>query len=607
MLMDIIEPNYVKSLSVVQLKKLCDEIRNEIIDITSKNGGHLGSNLGAVEIILAMHYVFNCPIDKFIFDVGHQCYAHKFLTGRCQLMKQLKKDGGTTGFPNRDESKYDAFIAGHASTSLSAAIGIAAARDLQRQDFNVISLVGDGSLSGGMIYEALNNIGKRKNFIIILNDNGMSISTSVGAIQKYLSRLLSSKFGIILRNKTKYLLQLLRLNFIAKVLRKLVSACFQSNLFEDFGLQYIGVIDGHNIKSIIKALNVAKRSSSDKPIIIHVKTQKGKGYKAAEKHIYNMHSTYSTNTNKSTEELVTYTDVFEHTIAKMAEDDHSIVAITAAMESSVGLCTFANKYPDRFFDVGISEGHAVTFAAGLASQGLKPYFAVYSTFLQRSFDQIYHDVALQNLSVRFIVDKIGMPGGDGKTHAGLYDYSIFNNCSNIRVLSPLDKKDLIYALKFSAAYNDGPIVIRYPKTQVIDIAYNKYNNINVIQKGDKYLVICCTSCITNLVAALKELLILYSSTVIHLYDNKYNVQYISELVAQHYKTFIVDDCCFFGLPALILKSLHSIGRQDILHKIYFVTPISWQINSIEFDSQMAEAGLSKDMIIKRINDVINEQ
>ncbi len=589
-------------MSIEQLEELCRVIRKEIISITKENGGHMGSNLGSIETIVAMHYVFDCPLDKFIFDVGHQCYTHKFLTGRYDIMKNLHKDSGTTGFPNRCESEYDEFMAGHASTSLSASIGIASARDLSHEDFYVLNLVGDGSMSGGMIYEALNNLKQFRKFIVILNDNGMSISNSVGTVQKYLSKLLSSRGGIITRNKVKWFFQKLRMNFVTRILKKMVSACFHNNLFEEFGLQYIGVVDGHNLNEIITTFKNVKKYSHNKPVIIHIKTKKGNGYKEAEEDKYKMHSAGN---KSSVQKKKTYGNIFGETILQMAESDSRIVAITAAMESSVGLANFAERFPDRFFDVGIAEEHAVTFAAGLACQGLKPYFAVYATFLQRAFDQMYHDVSLQNLPVRFIVDKIGVPGGDGKTHAGLYDMSMFNNFYNFRVLSPLDERDLVQAIHFSSEYSDGPLVIRYPKKHPIEITYEKYNNMNVVRRGEKYLVICSASCMTDTINALLYLNIFYSSTIVHLYDNKYNIQYLAEMINSHDKTIFIDDCCFYGSCANLLKNMYEDDRQSLLHKTFFVAPGSEPVCKIQIESQLAEYGLDMNGIARQIGHIIN--
>ncbi|MDR0630442.1 MAG: 1-deoxy-D-xylulose-5-phosphate synthase, partial [Holosporales bacterium] len=481
MILDSInQPSDLKKLSLSELISLCSELRSEIVSITSKNGGHLGANLGIVEITVAAHYVFNCPIDKILFDVGHQAYSHKLLTGRRELMKNLRTAKGASGFPDPTESNYDCFIAGHASTSVSAALGIAKARDHKGEKFKVISILGDGSLSGGMVYEAMNNIAGTKNFVIILNDNQMSISESVGAMRLYLSKLLRSKKGLILRKRFRQFLSTLPKGF-AKFLEAFVKSCLSAikggNIFEELGIQYIGPIDGHNIAELIEIFKNIRDVANYKPIIIHAITQKGKGYEAAERDLTKMHGV---DNNKSKN----YSNVFGNKIKELAIKDNKIICITAAMKNGCGLMDFAETFPNRFFDVGIAEEHAVTFAAGLAKEGLKPFVCIYSTFLQRAFDQIFHDVFLQNLPVRFIIAKAGLPGNDGKTHSGIYDIALLQNFPNITIMAPSSMQELENMLDIAAKDIANPLAIRFPRSEVF-----RFNNMGNIIKGSKILLI----------------------------------------------------------------------------------------------------------------------
>ncbi|MDR2075240.1 MAG: 1-deoxy-D-xylulose-5-phosphate synthase [Holosporales bacterium] len=465
MLLDSVNsPIDLKKLSIEELSALCNELRDEIVSITSKNGGHLGSNLGIIELTVAMHYIFNAPVDKFIFDVGHQCYAHKLLTGRQNLMKNLRQEGGASGFIDPLESEYDCFISGHASTSISASLGIAKARDLNHQNFKVISIVGDGSMSGGMIYEAINNIGSTRDFIVILNDNQMSISKTVGGMSKYLSKLLSSKKMLSARGRISSFLEKMpkkTASIIENFIKNCIGIIKGSNIFENLGFQYIGPVDGHDLQTLLTILENVRDYATHKPVLLHVFTEKGKGHKPAEDDIYKLHGV--TTTEKSPN---SFGNIFSRNIVELAKNNKKIVCITAAMKSGCGLSEFANLFPERFFDVGIAEAHAVTFAAGLTKEGFSPFVCIYSTFLQRAFDQIYHDVFLQNLPVRFIVDKAGLPGKDGKTHSGIYDIAMFSMFENFHIFVPSNTEDFEEALCFAGSNNDSPTVIRFSKSDI---------------------------------------------------------------------------------------------------------------------------------------------
>ena len=451
-------PKDLKKLSFSELQKLNDELRDYTIEIVSRTGGHLGASLGVVELTVALHYVFNTPSDKIIWDVGHQTYPHKILTGRKNKIHSLRKNG-ISGFTKRSESVYDPFGAAHSSTSISASLGITAARDILNKDFDVISVIGDGAISAGMAFEGLNNLGHlNKNSLIILNDNEMSIAEPVGAMSKYLVNLLSSKsyegFRDIIKNFTK------RLPSEVGVFAKKTEGYFKgyltgNTLFEELGLNYLGPVDGHNLKLLVQLFKKYKKKELHGPVFLHLITQKGRGYKPAELSKDKFHgvSSFDVKTglqNKS--KLVTYTNVVSDTILKLAKKDKKIVAITAAMPSGTGLDKFKEKYPSRTFDVGIAEQHAVTFAGGMTTESIKPFVAIYSTFLQRAYDQVVHDIAIQSLPVRFLIDRSGFVGADGATHAGSFDLSYLCCLPNFVIMAPSSGEELKKYDQFSIIY-----------------------------------------------------------------------------------------------------------------------------------------------------------
>lgn len=470
MLEKIQKPNDIKKIPADQLPALAEEIRKFIIESLSKTGGHLASNLGVVELTIAMHRVFNLPKDKLIWDVGHQSYTHKILTGRKDGFETLRREGGISGFPKRSESDCDVFDTGHSSTSISAGVGYVRARELKKENYSVISIIGDGALTGGMAYEALNNAASLKsNFIIVLNDNEMSITENVGGMSSYLSGLrTASAYTGFKMDVTKALNRIPGIGpGMVDAMRKTKSSIKQiiipGMLFEDMGLTYLGPVDGHNIPQLIKTFQEAKRFEG--PILVHVLTQKGRGYEPAMRHPARFHGAgpFDVKTGLPVgKSNPTYTDVFSTVMRKMGDRRKDVAAVTAAMMTGVGLKRFSNMFPDRCFDVGIAEEHAVTFAAALSLGGITPVVAIYSSFLQRAYDQIMHDVCMQNLHVVFAIDRAGLVGYDGETHHGIFDLSYLGSMPNMTILAPKNLWELSDMIKFAVDY-DGPIAVRYPR------------------------------------------------------------------------------------------------------------------------------------------------
>ena len=468
--------NDIKKLSDEQLDGLADEIRRFLIEKISRTGGHLASNLGAVELTMALHLTLDFPEDKLIWDVGHQSYTHKLLTGRSGGFDTLRKYGGMSGFPKRKESDCDAFDTGHSSTSISAGLGLVEARELLGQDHTVVSVIGDGSMTGGMAYEALNNASRLKsNFIIVLNDNHMSISENVGGISRYLSGLRTTQTYTGIKKGVEGTLKKIpgRGDRIVSQLRKTKSGIKQlfvpGMFFEDMGITYLGPVDGHDVRKLVKVLNEAKRV--DHAVLVHVITEKGKGYRPAEENPSRFHGTgpFDIRTGEPAEKSSTdsYTEVFSKVLADIARKDEKVVAITAAMADGTGLAAFKKYFPKRFFDVGIAEEHAMTFAAGLAAGGMKPVFAVYSSFLQRAYDQTLHDVCLQDLPVVIAVDRAGLVGSDGETHQGIFDLSFLSSIPNMTVISPKNRWEMADMLRFAVDY-PHPVALRYPRGEAYE-------------------------------------------------------------------------------------------------------------------------------------------
>ena len=476
MLLDQIkQPNDIKKISPRDYPALAAEIREFLVNKISVTGGHLGSNLGAVELTMALHLVLDLPQDKIVWDVGHQSYTHKLLTGRREGFEHLRKYGGMSGFPKRKESECDSFDTGHSSTSISAGLGLVKARDLRGEDYTVVSVIGDGSLTGGMAYEALNNAARLEtNFIIILNDNNMSISENVGGVSKYLNNIRTSNAYLDVKDGIYYAIRNTRYGEpvvagIRRAKNSLKQLVIPGMMFEDMGITYLGPVDGHDTAALVRVIREAKRRKN--AVLIHVLTKKGKGYPPAEKHPARFHGAepfdVQTGVPLKKKMKANYTDIFSTVMMKLGQRNDRIVAITAAMPDGTGLKRFSHAYPDRFFDVGIAEQHAVTFAAGLAAGGLRPVVAVYSSFLQRAYDQILHDVCIQNLPVIFAIDRAGLVGSDGETHQGIFDLSYLSSIPNMHICAPKNKWELSDMLKFAVAF-EAPIAIRYPRGEAYD-------------------------------------------------------------------------------------------------------------------------------------------
>lgn len=495
----------LKKLSLENLNILSTELREKTIEIVSKTGGHLGAGLGVVELTIALHYIFDTPKDLLIWDIGHQTYPHKILTGRKEQLQSLRQNGGISGFTKRSESIYDPFGAGHCSTSISAALGMAKARDLSNEKKEVIAVIGDGAMSSGMAYEAMNNAGSSgSRLFVILNDNEMSISPAVGAMNRYLSNIISSKPYLKFRNETKNFIKKFPKIFatlVKKTERNTKDLFNNGNFFEEMGFYYIGPIDGHNINDMVKIFaNIRDDETIKRPVLLHVITEKGKGFYSPEKNNEKYHAVAKFDPKtfiqaKSISNIPNYTSIFANHLIKLAKNDDKIIAITAAMPSGTGLDKFAQVFPERMFDVGIAEQHAVTFAAGLACQNYKPFVAIYSTFLQRAYDQIVHDVAIQSLPVRFAIDRAGFVGADGPTHAGSFDIAYLTTLPNFVVMAPSDENELALMMNTSLTINDRPSAFRYPRGIAKGVALpNEFEIIEIgkgriLQQGTKIAIL----------------------------------------------------------------------------------------------------------------------
>ncbi|HHU63181.1 MAG TPA: 1-deoxy-D-xylulose-5-phosphate synthase [Clostridiales bacterium] len=579
----ITSPADIKNKTIDELNQLADEIRQLLIEVISQNGGHLASNLGVVELTLALHYVFDTPRDKIIWDVGHQTYVHKILTYRKDLFPSIRKYKGLSGFPKISESSHDFFNTGHSSTSISAALGFARARDLMGEDYSVLAVIGDGALTGGMALEGLNDAGHSPtNLIVILNDNQMSIANNVGSLSTYLSKIRSDPKYHKLKRDIEPLLN--KIPFIGKGiyhavkrLKNTIKYLFVPGIiFEELGFKYIGPVNGHDIFSLISMLDRAR--SVNGPVLIHVVTSKGKGYKHAELNPEKFHAVAPFNI-KTGEELykgrgITYSQVFGNTMLRLAKENEKIIAITAAMPHGTGLYEFSRLYPERFFDVGIAEQHAVTFAAGLAANGYKPVFAVYSTFLQRAYDQILHDVCIQNLPVVFAIDRCGLVGQDGETHHGIFDISYLSHIPNMTILSPSDGSELAAMLRY-AVDHPGPVAIRYPKGAVCNIY--KDNTITIehgkwdtVRQGKT----CCIMATGKMVDfALKSCEILegmgiYCCLINCRFIKPLDIDKIRQCVKDFSKLVIIEDnTAIGGLGSTIIQELAKNGYKtlDVKH------------------------------------------
>ena len=598
------EPTDLRALKPEQLRQLVDELREELIDAVSVTGGHLGAGLGVVEMTVALHYVFNTPADRLIWDVGHQCYPHKILTGRRDRIRTLRQGGGLSGFTKRSESVYDPFGAAHSSTSISAGLGMAVARDLAGDGNHVIAVIGDGAMSAGMAYEAMNNAGSRdERFIVILNDNDMSIAPPVGAMSAYLSRLISSRSYLSVRQLMKDLAHrfptpLKRAAARAEeYARGLVTG---GTLFEELGFYYVGPIDGHNLV----------RDASDGPILVQCVTKKGKGYPPAENATDKYHgvSKFDVVTGaqaKPKANAPSYTSVFARSLIAEAERDDRIVAITAAMPAGTGLNMFQERFPDRCFDVGIAEQHAVTFAAGLAAEGFKPFAAIYSTFLQRAYDQVVHDVAIQGLPVRFALDRAGLVGADGQTHAGSFDTAYLGCLPGIVLMAAADEAELVHMVATQVALDDGPSAVRYPRGEGIGVEMPErgvplpIGRGRVLREGSKIALLSYGCRLAECLEAADQLGAHGLSTTVAdaRFAKPLDEALVRRLIAEHAVLVTVEEGSVGGFGAFVLQYLAGQGLLDHGVRIRTMTlPDRFQEQD-KPERQYVEAGLDAGSIV----------
>ena len=571
-------PADLRKLPVVQIKDLAAEVREEVIDAVSMTGGHLGAGLGVVELTVAIHYVFNTPDDKLIWDVGHQCYPHKVLTGRRDQMRTIRKGGGLSGFTKRSESIYDPFGAAHSSTSISAGMGFATARDLSKKDGHVISVIGDGSITAGMAYEAMNNAGATDSKqIVILNDNDMSIAPPVGAMSHMLAKMVSSGGYQKLRGAGKAIVKDAPrpIKSTARKAEEYTRGMFMGGTwFEELGFYYVGPVDGHDLDTLIPVLENVKKMKNG-PVLIHVVTQKGKGYKPAENSADKYHGVSKFNVvtgeqSKSIPNAPTYTSIFGNQLVKHANNDDKIVGITAAMPGGTGMNIFAKSFPERMFDVGIAEQHAVTFAAGLAAEGYKPFCAIYSTFLQRGYDQVVHDVAIQNLPVRFALDRAGLVGADGPTHAGSFDIAYLGCLPNMVLMAASDEVELANMVATAVEYNDGPIAFRYPRGEATGIDIPPKPEIleigkgRVLREGSQIALLSYGTRLNEALGAAKELEALGLSTTVAdaRFAKPLDKKLILQLADEHEVLITIEEGSIGGFGSFVLHELAKEGRLD---------------------------------------------
>ncbi|HET6239978.1 MAG TPA: 1-deoxy-D-xylulose-5-phosphate synthase [Acetobacteraceae bacterium] len=621
-------PADLRNLSHEQLRQLADELRAETIDAVSVTGGHLGSGLGVVELTVALHAVFDTPRDRLIWDVGHQAYPHKILTGRRDRIRTLRQGGGLSGFTRRAESEYDPFGAAHSSTSISAGLGMAVARDLKnarvkeagsasadgRDDHNVICVIGDGAMSAGMAYEAMNNAGARHSrLIVILNDNDMSIAPPVGAMSAYLSRLMSSRSFLSLRDLAVRMAKRFPRG-IERTARRAEEYArgmlTGGTLFEELGFYYVGPIDGHNLDHLLPVLRNVREADEQGPILVHVITRKGKGYAQGEGSADKLHSVSKFNVvtfeqAKAPPGPPSYTNVFANALIAEAERDKTIVAITAAMPSGTGLDKFGKRFPDRCFDVGIAEQHAVTFAAGMATEGMKPFCAIYSTFLQRAYDQVVHDVAIQRLPVRFAMDRAGLVGNDGATHAGSFDVTYLGCLPGMVVMGPADESELVHAVATAVSINDRPSAFRYPRGEGVGVILPSQGEVwalgkgRVMREGSSVAILSFGTRLADAMRAADELAARGLPTTVAdaRFAKPLDTALIEQLARHHEVLITIEEGAVGGFGSAVLQHLAWKGLLDAGLK---VRPMVLPDRFIDHDSQakqLAEAGLTaKDIV-----------
>jgi len=618
----VILPRDLKNLSPEQLRQLADELRHETIDAVARTGGHLGAGLGVVELTVALHYVFDTPADRLIWDVGHQAYPHKILTGRRDRIRTLRQGGGLSGFTKRAESEYDPFGAAHSSTSISAALGMAVGRDLQGKSNNVIAVIGDGAMSAGMAYEAMNNAGARnERLIVILNDNDMSIAPPVGAMSAYLSRLLSGRTYQKLRDVGKQLTAHLpkRLDdFITRGVEHARGFWTGGTLFEELGFYYVGPIDGHNLDHLLPVLRNVRDAEAG-PILVHVVTQKGKGYAPAESSADKYHGVVKFDVAtgaqvKSKSSAPQYTKVFAQSLIKEARKDEKIVAITAAMPSGTGLDLFEKEFPNRCFDVGIAEQHAVTFAGGLATEGLKPFCAIYSTFLQRAYDQVVHDVAIQSLPVRFALDRAGLVGADGPTHAGAFDVAYLGCLPNFVLMAAADEAELVHMVATAAAIDDRPSAIRYPRGEGLGVPMPdegkplEIGKGRIVEEGHKVALLSYGGRLGECLAAAKELKALgLSATVADArFAKPLDVELLTRLVRDHEVLVTVEEGAIGGFGAYVLQALAEHGLIERGLRVRCMVLPDRFIDQDSPNAMYAQAGLDAKGIVAKVFEALGK-
>ena len=615
-------PADLRQLKRNQLDQVSQELRSELINVVSETGGHLGAGLGVVELTVALHYVFNTPKDKLVWDVGHQCYPHKIITGRKDRIRTLRKGGGLSGFTKRAESEYDPFGAAHSSTSISSTLGMATAKKLSNDKNNVVAVIGDGAMSAGMAYEAMNNAGAMKSkLIVILNDNDMSIAPPVGAMSKYLARLLSGKIYFSFRETIKLVLSAFSRRFsksAGKAEDLLRSAVTGGTLFSQLGFYYIGPIDGHDVNNLVTILENVKNSSHQGPILIHAITKKGKGYKPAEESGDKYHgvSKFDISTGKQSKGKssgLSYTKVFANTLIKHAQNDTKIVAITGAMPSGTGLDLFQKKFPERMFDVGIAEQHGVTFAAGLATEGYKPFAAIYSTFLQRAYDQVVHDVAIQSLPVRFAIDRAGLVGADGPTHAGSFDITYLSTLPNFIVMAASDEAELVRMINTSVDINDRPSAFRYPRGNGVGIELPDIKEVLQIGKGriistGKHLAILNFGARLNECKKASDIL-KKKGISITIFDARFakplDEKLILELASNHDAILSIEEGSIGGFGSHVSNLLSERGFFDSGIKYRSMILPDRFLDQDNPDNMYKTAGLDCNSIVEKIQSILN--
>ena len=615
-------PSDMKNLSIEQLKQLADELRWEMIDAVAKTGGHLGAGLGVVELTVALHYVFDTPADRLIWDVGHQSYPHKILTGRRDRIRTLRQGGGLSGFTKRAESEYDPFGAAHSSTSISAGLGMAVARDLAGKKNNVIAVIGDGAMSAGMAYEAMNNAGARnERLIVILNDNDMSIAPPVGAMSAYLARLSSGHMYLKLRDVGKQLTHHLPKSWDRAITRAVEHArtyVTGGTLFEELGFYYVGPIDGHNLDHLLPVLRNV-RDAEIGPILVHVVTQKGKGYAPAETSADKYHGVVkfdvATGTQaKSKGGAPQYTKVFADSLIKEARKDDKVVAITAAMPSGTGLDLFEKEFPNRFFDVGIAEQHAVTFAGGLASEGFKPFATIYSTFLQRAYDQVVHDVAIQRLPVRFAIDRAGLVGADGPTHAGAFDIAYLGCLPGFVLMAAADEAELVHMVATQVAIDDRPSALRYPRGEGLGVPMTvegqplEIGKGRILREGHKVALLSYGGRLGECLNAADELAALGLSTTVAdaRFAKPLDTDLLLRLAREHEVLVTIEEGSVGGFGSYVLQTLADSGVLDRGLRVRTMVLPDVFIDQDSPAAMYAKAGLDAKGIVTRVFEALGK-